>query len=61
MTIRGNPRVKSNDARVYFVRGMVYAKQGKKAEAISDLERYIALANNPRLITIANDALETLR
>jgi tetratricopeptide (TPR) repeat protein len=45
----------------YCNRGYCYTQQGEKAEAISDLEKCIAVSHDPGLIEATNDMLQDLR
>lgn len=49
----------------YYRRGIAYAEQGKKAQAIADFEKFISLSeagpwNRPKLIEMAKQQIEEL-
>ena len=50
-----------NLAMAYIHRADAYIKQGKKAEAIGDLEVFITLTDNPEWIEIARQEIEALQ
>jgi len=47
-------------AVAYGNRAIAYKLQGNKAKAISDFEKFIALASDPRLVQIAKQQIKEL-
>ena len=47
-------------ASAYYNRGLTYRMEGKKAEAIADLEEFITLTIDPDLIEVARQYIEEL-
>ena len=47
-------------AAAYGNRAIAYKLQGNKAKAISDFEKFITLASNPRLIQVAKQQVKEL-
>ena len=47
-------------AEAYGNRAWAYKKQGKKAEAIADFEKFITLTDNPQWIEMARQQIEEL-
>ena len=47
-------------ARAYLGRGMAYAVQDKKAEARADLEKAIALTDDPQFLQLARELIDLL-
>jgi regulator of sirC expression with transglutaminase-like and TPR domain len=44
----------------YYYRGLAYGEQGRKAEAIADLGKFISLTDNTQWIALARKEIEKL-
>ncbi len=53
-------RLDSKYAVAYGNRAIAYKLQGNKAKAITDFEKFITLASNPRLVQIAKQQIKEL-